>query len=146
MFIPTLETLLTKILNPQVPPFVNPRPLASASFKICRNHLNTSHKSPKSCHDFDQSCHDCSDPTVLTSPYQVNLVRKLLNRVTISQIVSRFFISKTSSLPSQIVTRFLGFLRSQIWSQYSTTSILLTPSKWTKFCLYTSVLALTFMY
>jgi len=30
MFIPTLETLLTKILNPQVPPFVNPRPLASA--------------------------------------------------------------------------------------------------------------------
>ena len=106
MFIPTLETLLTKILNPQVPPFVNPRPLASASFKICRNHLNTSHKSPKSCHDFDQSCHDCSDPTVLTSPYQVNLVWKLLNRVTISQIVSRFFISKTSSLPSQIVPRW----------------------------------------
>jgi len=30
MFIPTLETLLTKILNPKVPPFVNPRPLASA--------------------------------------------------------------------------------------------------------------------
>jgi len=30
MFIPTLETLLTKIFNPQVPPFVNPRPLASA--------------------------------------------------------------------------------------------------------------------
>jgi len=33
MFIPTLETLLTKILNPQVPPFVNPRPLVSALFK-----------------------------------------------------------------------------------------------------------------
>ena len=30
MFIPTLETLLTKMLNPQVPPFVNPRPLALA--------------------------------------------------------------------------------------------------------------------
>jgi len=30
MFIPTLETPLTKILNPQVLPFVNPRPLASA--------------------------------------------------------------------------------------------------------------------
>jgi len=30
MFIPTLETPLTKILNLQVPPFVNPRPLASA--------------------------------------------------------------------------------------------------------------------
>jgi len=30
MFIPTLETLLRNILNPQVPPFVNPRPLASA--------------------------------------------------------------------------------------------------------------------
>jgi len=30
MFIPTLETLLTKILNPQVPPFVNPRRLTSA--------------------------------------------------------------------------------------------------------------------
>jgi len=30
MFIPTLETLLTKILNPQVPHFVNPRPLTSA--------------------------------------------------------------------------------------------------------------------
>jgi len=30
MLIPTLETLLTKILNPQVPPVVNPRPLASA--------------------------------------------------------------------------------------------------------------------
>jgi len=30
MFIPTLETLLTKILNLQVPLFVNPRPLASA--------------------------------------------------------------------------------------------------------------------
>jgi len=33
MFIPTLETLLTKILNHQIPPFVNPRPLASALFK-----------------------------------------------------------------------------------------------------------------
>jgi len=33
MFIPTLETLLTKIFNPQVPPFVNPRPLASTLFK-----------------------------------------------------------------------------------------------------------------
>jgi len=30
MFIPILETLLTKILNPQVPPFVNPEPLPSA--------------------------------------------------------------------------------------------------------------------
>ena len=29
MFMPTLETPLTKILNPQVLPFVNPRPLAS---------------------------------------------------------------------------------------------------------------------
>jgi len=55
MFIPTLETPLTKILNPHVPPFVNPRPLASA----LRIHLNTSHSNPKSCHDFVQSCRDC---------------------------------------------------------------------------------------
>jgi len=97
MFIPTLETLLTKILNPQVPLFVNPRPLASAfPFKICRNHLNTSYKGPQSRHDFDQSRHDCSNPTVVTSPFQVNLVRKLLNRVTI------FHLKRPTSLPIQL--------------------------------------------
>jgi len=121
MFIPTLETPLTKILNPQVPPFVNPRPLASALLqKCCRIHLNTSHSSPKSCHDFAQSCRDCLWTTVVTSPFQGNLVRKLLNRVTIFQIVSRFSISKYHA-PCQsnrvtmprIVTRFQGFLNSQ---------------------------------
>jgi len=40
MFIPTLETLLTKVLNSQVPPFVNPRPLASALLqKMLQNPL-----------------------------------------------------------------------------------------------------------
>jgi len=59
MFIPTLETLITKILNPQDPPFVNSRHLDSALLqKCCRTHLNTSHSSPKSRHGFVQSRHD----------------------------------------------------------------------------------------
>ena len=121
MFIPTLETLPTKVLNSQVPPFVNPRPLASALFKkTCRIHLNTSHNSPPSCHDSTNRATIVSDPTVVNSPFQVNLVRKLFNRVTISHIVSRFSISKFQALCLSnrvtvlaIVPRFQGFLNSQ---------------------------------
>ena len=85
---------------------MNSRPLASALLqKWCRIHLNTSHSSPKSCYDFDQSRHDCLWTTVVTSPFQVNLVRKLLNRVTISQIVSRFSISRINLSANPIVSR-----------------------------------------
>jgi len=106
MFIPILETLLTKILNPQVSPFCEPQVSSfSSPSKCCRIYLNTSHTSPKSCHDFDQSRHDCLWTIVVTSPFQVNLVRKLLNRVTISQIMSQFSISRTNLFVNPIVSR-----------------------------------------
>jgi len=114
MFIPTLETLLTKVLNSQVPPFVNPRPLASALLqKCCRTHLNTSHCSPKSRHGTVKSRHDFVWTAVVTSPFQVKLSEEVVesrhdfpnrgtifrhknqplclsNRVTVPEIVTRF--------------------------------------------------------
>jgi len=128
MFIPTLEILLTKILNPQVPPFVNPRPLASAPLqKCCRNHLNTSHSSPKSRHGSVQSRHDFVWTAVVTSPFQMKLSEEVVesrhdfpNRDTI------FHLKIPCSLPIQSCQgawnrdTILDFPAISIWSQYTT--------------------------
>ena len=124
--------------NPRDPPYKDTQPSSSplcepwastfsSTSKICKIHLNTSHNSPKSCHDSDQSRHDCLWTTVVNSPFQVNLVRKLFNHVTISHIVSRFSISKRpTSLPIQSRhgacnrDAISGLPEFSIWSQYTT--------------------------
>jgi len=114
MFIPILKTLLTKILNPQVPPFVNPRPLASALLqKCCKTHLNTSHSSPKSRHDSIQSRHDFVWTAVVTSPFQVKLGEEVVeschdfpNRVTIFHLKDHTQCLSNRVTVPEIVTRF----------------------------------------
>jgi len=114
MFIPTLETLLTKILNSQVPPFVNSRPLASALLqKCCRTHLNTSHCSPKSRHGSVKSRHDFVWTTVVTSPFQVKLGEEVVesrhnfpNRVTIFHLKDHTHCLSNCVTVPEIVTRF----------------------------------------
>jgi len=122
MFIPTLETLLTKILNPQVPLFVNPRPLTSALFK----------KSTETT-------------KILVTAVQ-NRVTILSNRATIVSkqplwpvpfretwwgscwIGSRFPSQEPTSLPTQschgACVTISGFPSITIWSQYTTTFII----------------------
>ena len=121
MFIPTLKTLLTKIFNPQVPPFVNSRPLASALLqKCCRTHLNTSHSSPKSRHSSVQSRHDFVWTAVVTSPFQAKLGEEAVESC-------HDFPSQNILLPANpIVSRCLKswhdfrFPTNPIWSQYTT--------------------------
>jgi hypothetical protein len=98
---PTQENLTTKTLNPKVPSFAVPSfSLFKLSFKICKEHLNSTLQPSKSCHVFpNRDTFGAYDPRY-DQPYPQNLPSK-------PKIVSRFpkIVSRLDTLQNMLTAQ-----------------------------------------